>query len=217
MMKKTKGDVVGLQRTEPFVAGEGSKVDAKKPVYRNASGYKVREDVNSGLPGGKSGKAGEFGGQDSDNWAAEKNKLVGQSEYQKDSYRARGSDFPVSRVHARTEQDGIGDHGYSEGKNDLVDLSFNREGPRHCEDGGDRAPVPGDRSRVVEGCFSIEDNQGESGSKTGQMSVGVMVDFQTGHIRGGDQGVTDYVPQYNVSVGKPITVAKGAGQKGQQR
>ncbi len=212
-MSKT---VKGLKDSlPPAVAGAGSKVDSKKPVYRNASGYKPAEDVNSGLPGGKLGKAGEFGGQTEDNWAAEHNKLVGQAEYQKDPYRSKGSDFPVQHVDARTGQSGA--HGFSSGHDELVTQSVNVEGARHAEDDGPMTPVPSDRSRLVAAAFPIEQNKGESSSQTGFNSIPQYVDFQTGYIVGGETGVTDYVPQFNVSQGKPPARSMDAGHVGQKR
>jgi hypothetical protein len=207
--------VKGLQELPPAVAGAGSKVDVKKPVYRNASGYKVAEDVNSGLPGGKAGKAGEFGGQTEDNWAAEKNKLVGQSDYQKDPYRARGGDFPVQHVDARSGQSGM--HGFSEGHDELATQSINVEGVRHAEDDGPMTPVPSDRSRLVAAAHPIEQSKGESSSTTGFIPIPQMVDLQTGHIVGGETGVNDYVPQFNVSQGKPPARNMKSGYVGQKR
>jgi hypothetical protein len=199
---------------KPPVAGAGSDVDASKPVYRNASGYKVEEKVNQGPSGGKKGKVAEGGGQNSYD-ASEHNKLVGQMDFQKDPYRAKGSDFPVSHVDAFTGQSGM--HGFSEGHNQLVSQSTNQMGARHGEDSGPMTPVPSDRSRVVAAGHSIGISKGEGNSDTGEIGISQMLDLQTGYIVGGDNGVTEYVPQFNVSVGKPIAVTKNAGQVGQQR
>ncbi len=196
------------------VAGAGSKVDAKKPVYRDASGYQLEEDVNGGLGGGKKGKVMEGGGQNTYD-ASEHNKLIGQPDFQKDPYRARGGDFPVSHVDARTGQSGT--YGYSEGHNSLVTQSMHQEGARHAEDDGPMTPVPSDRSRVVASGFSIEVSKGEGNSDTGEISIPQMVNFQTGYIEGGDGGVVEYVPQFNVSVGKPIAVNLKSGKVGQNR
>lgn len=212
-----KGKTMDDLHKGPPVAGEGSKLDPKKPDYRSARSVMPSEKVNEGPNGGKKGKVAEGGGQNSDNWAAEHNKLVGQADYQKDPYRARGGDFPVKRVHARTEQDGVGDYGYSEGHNELVRQGIGVEGPRHAEDDGPMTPVPGDRSRVVQAAFPIEQNPGEGNSDTGEIGVEQMVDLQTGHIVGGDNGETQYVPQFNVSIGKPPARNMSAGHVGQNR
>jgi hypothetical protein len=198
----------------PPVAGAGSKVSPSKPVYRNASGYQVEEKVNEGPHGGKSGKVAGGGGQNTYD-ASEHNKLVGQPEYQKDPYRAKGSDFSVSHVDARTGQSGA--HGTSSGHNELVTQSMHQCGPRHAEDDGAMTPVPADRSRVVASGFPIEINKGEGSSDTGEIGIQQMIDLQTGYVIGGEGGVVDYVPQFNVSVGKPIGITKGAGHVGQKR
>jgi hypothetical protein len=199
---------------KPAVAGAGSKVNAKQPVYRSASGYKLEEDVNEGPHGGKKGKVAEGGGQNTYD-ASEHNKLVGQPEYKKDPYRAKGSDFPVSHVDARTGQSGT--HGFKSGYNELVGQSVNQEGSRHAEDDGSLTPVPADRGRVVASGFPIEINKGEGNSDTGEIGIQQMVDLQTGYVVGGDGGVVQYVPQHDVHVGKPISVTKGAGHVGQKR
>lgn len=197
------------------VAGAGSKVDSKKPVYRSASGYMLEENVNDGLMGGKKGKVMEGGGQTSYD-ASEHNKLVGQADFQKDPYRARGGDFPIKSVTAGNDQSGRS-HGWSEGHNELVTQSTNVMGPRHAEDDGPMTPVPSDRSRVVAAGFPIEINKGEGNSDTGEIGIPQMLDLQTGYIVGGDNGETEYVPQFNVSVSKPPSRNMKAGQKGQQR
>src|SRR5258708_14266109 len=117
MIDKVGKSIDDIHKGAP-VAGAGSKLDPKKPDYRSASGYSVEENVNDGVRGGKKGKVAEGGGQNSDNWAAEHNKLVGQPDYQKDPYRARGEDFPVKGVDSRTGQSGS--HGFSEGQDELV-------------------------------------------------------------------------------------------------
>src|SRR5579859_5132626 len=154
------------------VAGSGKNRvgDASKPVYRTASGYKLEEDVNQGPHGGKSGRVSAGHGQT--NYgpadrqgspdASEHNKLTDQSDMQKDPYRVRGGDWTVKRVKARTDQDGLGDKGFSQGHNELVSQSLHQEGARHAEDDGQMTPVPGDRSRVVAAGFPIEVNKGES-------------------------------------------------------
>jgi hypothetical protein len=216
--KKSKGDVKGVSQGhgKPPVAGSGSnKVDASKPAYRNGSSYMPAENVNDGVMGGKKGKVAEGGGQNSDNWAAEWNKLVGQSDYQKDPYRARGMDFPVQHVDARTGQSGT--YGFSQGHNELVELTGHLEGARHNEDDGPMTPVPGDRSRKVGQMFSIEMNKGEGNSDTGEIGIEQMIDLQTGHIVGGNTGMTNYVPEGKVSVGKPPSRNMSAGHVGQER
>jgi hypothetical protein len=197
------------------VAGNGSKLNPKKPDYRSASGYSPEEDVNAGPHGGKKGKVSPFHDQNSDNWAAEHNKLVGQSDYQKDPYRAKGSDFPVKAVDARTGQSGS--HGMSSGHNELVMQGIGLEGARHAEDDGPMTPVPGDRSRVVASYFPIEVSKGEGSSDTGEIGISEMVDLECGYIVGGDTGVTDRVPESKVSVGKPPARNMKAGMVGQQR
>lgn len=201
---------------KPPVAGAGSKLDPGKPDYRSASGYVPEENINSGNSGGKKGKVAEGGGQSSDNWAAEHNKLVGQGDFQKDPYRVRGGDFPVKATVAGNDQSGRS-YGFSEGHNDLVSQSMDQEGPRHAEDDGPMTPVPGDRSRVVAAGFPIEINKGEGNSDTGEIGIPTMVNLQTGYIEGGDGGFVQYVPQDNVSVGKPLSITKNAGHVGQQR
>ncbi len=199
---------------KPAVAGAGSKVNAKQPVYRSASGYKLEEDVNEGPHGGKKGKVAGGGGQNSYD-ASEHNKLVGQSDFQKDPYRVKGSDWSVSHVDARTGQSGT--YGTSSGHNELVGQSSSQTGPRHAEDDGSLTPVPADRSRVVAAGFPIEVNKGEGSSDTGEIGIQTMVDLQTGYITGGDGGVVQYVPQANVSVGKPPSRNMSAGHVGQKR
>jgi len=196
------------------VAGAGSKVNAKKPVYNNASGYQLEENVNDGHYGGKKGKVMEGGGQNSYD-ASEHNKLVGQPDFQKDPYRARGVDFPVQHVDARTGQSGM--HGFSEGHDELVMQSVHVMGARHVEDDGPLTPVPADRSRLVAAAFPIEVNKGEGSSDTGEIGIQQMIDLQTGYIVGGDGGEVEYVPQFNVSVGKPPSRSKTAGMVGQHR
>lgn len=203
-----------MAKGKPAVAGSGSKVDAKKPVYRQASGYKPEEKVNDGPSGGKKGSVAGGGGQNTYD-ASEHNKLVGQSDYQRDPYRARGSDFPVTAVDARTGQSGK--YGTSEGHNQLVTQGTNLSGPRHAEDDGSLTPVPADRSRVVASGFPIEINKGEGSSDTGETGISQMLDLQTGYIVGGDGGVVQYVPESNVSVGKPLAVNAKAGKVGQKR
>ena len=193
---------------KPPVAGAGSKVDAKKPVYKTASGYMPEEDVNQGPHGGKKGKVSAGHGQTSDDMAA-KNKLVGQSDYQKDPYRVKGEDFPVKTVSAFTGQSGA--HGTSSGRNELARYNVNQEGPRHVEDDGPMTPVPGDRGSKVASNFSIGINQGEGEGDTGEVGISEMIDLQTGHIVGGNTGVVQYVPQNNVTVGAPPSRNPKAG------
>jgi hypothetical protein len=184
---------------KPAVAGKGSMIDPKKPVYKDASGYMPHEDVNQGPHGGKKGKVTAGHGQNNDDMAA-KNKLVGQSDFQKDPYRASGSDFPVNSVDAKFGQSGK--YGTMFGHNELIRLNENQEGPRHIEDAGCNMPVPGDRGSKVASNFSIEINKGE-GEITGETGIPEMLDLQTGYIMGGNTGVVEYVPQNNVSVGAP--------------
>lgn len=216
MIDKKKGslgvDSVITGGLKPPVAGAGSKVKAADPVYRNASGYRVEENVNGGMGGGKKGKVAEGGGQTSYD-ASAKNDLVGQSDYQKDPYRAKASEFTPNKVTAGNDQSGRS-HGFSEGHNQLISQP---KGARHCEDDGDGTPVPSDRSRVVAAAFPIEVNAGEGNSDTGEIGLVQMVDLQTGHIVGGDTGKTGYVPQFNVSVGAPPSRNMSAGKVGQKR
>lgn len=200
---------------KPPVAGAGSKVSTKSPANRNASSYMPEEKVNEGPSGGKKGKVMEGGGQTSYD-ASEHNKLVGQSDFQKDPYRATASDFPSNKVTAKNDQSGR-PHGWSEGHNELVTQSINVMGPRHAEDDGCMTPVPSDRSRVVAAGFPIEINQGEGNSDTGEIGIQQMINLQTGHIVGGDNGMTEFVPQFNVSVGKPPSRNMSAGKTGQKR
>jgi hypothetical protein len=194
--------------SKPPVAGKGSNVDAKKPIYKNASGYMPEEDVNQGPHGGKKGKVSAGHGQISDDMAA-KNKLVGQSDYQKDPYRAEGKDFPVKNVSAFTGQSGS--VGTVSGKNELARYSVNLEGPRHLEDSGPMTPVPGDRGARVAASFSVGVNQGEGEGDTGEIGISEMIDLQTGHIVGGSGGAVQYVPQNNVTVGAPPSRNPKAG------
>lgn len=214
MMEKRGKSMDDIHKGPP-VAGAGSKEDPKKPAYRSASGYTPNEKVNDGPRGGKKGGVKEGHGQDTDNWAAEHNKLVGQADYQKDPYRARGGDFPVKAVSAGTGQSGA--YGTSEGHNELVRQGLGLEGARHCEDNGQDTPVPADRSRVVAAAFPIGINGGEGSSETGEIGIEQMVDFQTGHIVGGETGVVQYVPQHDVHVGKPPARSASAGHVGQNR
>lgn len=203
-------------KVKPAVAGAGATGDPKKPAYRSASGYSVHEEVNSGFPGGKKGKAGEFGGQTSDDMAP-RNDLVGQTYEQKDPYAARGADFPVKHVDARTGQSG--EHGFSSGHSELVMYSENQCGPRYAEDDGEGefgsgTPVPGDRASRVASGFPIEINKGESSSETGEIGIAEMVDLQTGYIVGGGS-VTRYqeVPEDKLSIGAPPSRNKQSGMK----
>lgn len=210
---------------KPVAGSKVNKVDPKQPVYRTASGYKLEEDVNQGPHGGKKGMVKAGHGQNNYQPVekqgtpdpGEHNALVDMSDMQKDPYRVRGGDWTVKRVHARTEQDGVGDYGYSEGHNELVAQSLNQEGPRHNEDDGQMTPVPGDRSRVVASGCPIEINKGESDMDTGEVAIEQEIDLQSGHIRGGDGGPIQWVPQFNVSVGKPLKNTKDAGFVGQNR
>lgn len=185
---------------KPPVAGAGSTIDPKKPIYKDASGYTPVENVNQGPGGGKKGKVAPFHGQNSDDMAA-KNSLVSQSQDQKDPYRVKGTDFPVSSVMATNKQSG-GKYGTSEGKNELAKYNTNQEGPRHIEDDGPLTPVPGNRGAKIASNFSIETNKGEGNSDTGEVGISQMIDLQTGHIVGGETGPTNWVPQSNVTVGK---------------
>lgn len=185
---------------KPAVAGKGSNTDPKKPVYKNASGYTPEEDVNAGPHGGKKGKVTPGHGQTVDDMSA-KNKLVGQSDYQKDPYRADSKDFTVSKVTAGNGQTGA--QGFSSGRNELARYGINQEGPRHIEDDGPMTPVPGDRGSKVAANFSIQVNAGEGNSDTGEVGIQEMLDLQTGYVCGGEKGVVQYVPQNNVSVGAP--------------
>lgn len=213
MLKKSSKSIDDLHKGPP-VAGAGSKVNAKQPVYRSASGYKLEEDVNEGPHGGKKGKVAGGGGQNSYD-ASEHNKLVGQGDFQKDPYRVKGSDWSVAHVDARTGQSGT--YGTKSGYNELASQSVNIEGARHAEDDGPMTPVPADRSRVVASGFPIEVNKGEGSSDTGEIGIQTMVDLQTGYITGGDGGVVQYVPQHDVHVGKPPSRNMSAGHVGQKR
>jgi hypothetical protein len=197
----------------PPVAGAGSKVTSK-PNSRYASGYMPEENVNEGPHGGKKGGVTPAHGQNTYD-ATEQNKLVGQSDYQKDPYRAKGSDFPVKHVDSAFGQSGM--HGFSSGHNELVKQSVDQEGPRHGEDDGPMTPVPADKSRIVAAGQSIGVSKGESSSDTGEIGIEQYVDLQTGYVKGGNQGVTDYVPDKDLSIGSPIKVTKDSGQVGQKR
>lgn len=193
---------------KPAVAGKGSSIDPKSPVYKSASGYKPEEDVNAGPHGGKKGKITPGHGQSSDDLAA-KNKLVGQSDYQKDPYRVEGKDFPVKSVSPFSGQGGT--YGTVGGKNELARYNVNQEGPRHIEDDGPMTPVPGNRGDKVAANFSIGINQGEGEGDTGEIGITEMIDLQTGYICGGETGVVQYVPQNNVTVGAPPSRNMKAG------
>lgn len=191
---------------KPPVAGAGSDVDPKKPVYRNASGYTPEEKVNDGPRGGRKGGVTPFHGQNSDA-SGEHNDLVPQSSEQKDPYRARGSDFQVKRATAGNGQSGAGEAGFSSGKNELARYTSGQEGARTAEDDGmgefgSGTPVPSDRGSRVASAFPIQVSKGESNSDTGEIGISEMVDFQTGHIvGGGSRTPVDEVPEEKISIG----------------
>lgn len=197
-----------MAEKKTVAANKGSNVDPGSPVYKNASGYKPAEKINSGLSGAGGGKVSAFHGQNSDEMGA-KDKLVEYSVGQKDPYRAKASEFPVNQVN---EAHGQGESGAATwenrnggGKDKLAEYTENQCGPRHVEDDGPGSsgagtPVGPDRSSRVASAFSIGMSKGESESRGGQISVAESVNLMTGKIEGPNSTSIGSVPDHNVTL-----------------
>jgi len=128
----------------------------------------------------------QFSGQTKDE--PTKDVLIAMGAQQIDPYRARGGDFPVKAVDAKTGQSGA--HGTAEGMDKLAEYTENQCGPRYAEDGGpgsSGAGTPtewnsGGRSARVASSFPIETNKGESSSMATTPSLAESLNLQTGMI-----------------------------------
>jgi hypothetical protein len=116
-------------------------------------------------------------GQNSDEMGA-KDKLVDLTIQHTDPYRARGNDFPV-------KNSSLGKAGMAEGRNELVDLSKNQEGPRMTQGwSGDRSDRDsmGANAQAVDANFKVERNKGESGVAPVSPDLADAVDLASGRI-----------------------------------
>jgi len=155
-------------------------------------------------------KQSSFDGQNADKMGV-KDSLVSIAANQTNPYDAKARDFPDGKTSADARHgQGSGaswENRDAGGKDDLVKLNDNQEGPRNAEanmEGGNAIDDSmSERAQMVARNFPIERNRGESSSSAQSPMLAESIDKLEGRIKVSGYSATcvDEVPDRQVSIG----------------